>query len=72
VASVQQTGAQRNIAVSHALHILECDTNLMTSPLTKVYLWFPHIHFPFTAYIHLLHALKERPVGATQTRPGVS
>ncbi|GFF29381.1 C6 zinc finger domain protein [Aspergillus udagawae] len=64
MACVQQTGAQRNVAVSHVLRMLKCDTNLMTSPLTKVYLWFLHIHFPFPAYIHLLQDLKERPVGA--------
>jgi hypothetical protein len=61
---LQETGAQRNVAVSHALRILECDTNLMTSPLTKGYIWFLHVHFPFPAYIHLLQDLKERPVGA--------
>ncbi|KAJ5976769.1 C6 zinc finger domain protein [Penicillium viridicatum] len=60
--SVQQTDSQRNVGISHALRMLECDTNLMTSPLTKGYLWLVHLHFPFPAYIHLLQDLKRRPV----------
>ncbi|CAI7647343.1 unnamed protein product [Penicillium viridicatum] len=60
--SVQQIDSQRNVGISHALRMLECDTNLMTSPLTKGYLWLVHFHFPFPAYIHLLQDLKRRPV----------
>ncbi|KOS44959.1 hypothetical protein ACN38_g4076 [Penicillium nordicum] len=60
--SVLQTNSQRNVGISHALRMLECDTNLMTSPLTKGYLWLIHFHFPFPAYIHLLQDLKRRPV----------
>ncbi|RAL10654.1 C6 zinc finger domain protein [Aspergillus homomorphus CBS 101889] len=61
-AAVSQTDAQRNVGISHALRMLECDTKLMTSPLTKGYLWLVHFHFPFPAYIHLLQDLKKRPV----------
>ncbi|KXG53457.1 Transcription factor [Penicillium griseofulvum] len=60
--SVPQADTQRSIGISHALRMLECDTNLMTSPLTKGYLWFIHFHFPFLAYIHLLQSLKNRPL----------
>lgn len=60
--SVQQTDSQRNVGISHALRMLECDTNLMTSPLTEGYLWLVHFHFPFPAYIHLLQNLKKRPI----------
>lgn len=60
--SVQQTDSQHNVGISHALRMLECDTNLMASPLTKGYLWLVHFHFPFPAYIHLLQDLKRRPV----------
>lgn len=60
--SVQQTDVQRDTAVSNALSMLECDTNLMTSPLTKGYLWFVHLHFPFPAYIHIVRDLRMRPV----------
>ncbi|KAL2215030.1 fungal-specific transcription factor domain protein [Thermoascus aurantiacus ATCC 26904] len=59
--SVQQTDPQRNAAISHALRMLMCDTKLMTSPLTKGYLWLVHLHFPFPAYIHILQDLKKRP-----------
>lgn len=61
-ATVQQTDSQRNVGIYHALRMLECDTNLMTSPLTKGYLWLVHFHFPFPAYIHLLQNLKKRPM----------
>ncbi|KAJ9484144.1 hypothetical protein VN97_g9235 [Penicillium thymicola] len=60
--STQQTDTQRNVGISYALRMLECDTNLMTSPLTKGYLWLVHFHFPFPAYVHLLQGLKKRPV----------
>lgn len=60
--SVEQTDSQRNVGISHALRMVECDTHLMTSPLTKGYLWLVHFHFPFPAYIHLLQNLKSKPV----------
>lgn len=61
--SMQQTKAQRDAAISHALSILECDTKLMTSPLIKGYLWFVQFHFPLPAYIHIFQDMKRRPVG---------
>lgn len=60
--SIQQTDVQRDAAISHALSVLDCDTKLRTSPLTKRYLWFINFHFPFVAYIHLVQDLKMRPV----------
>ncbi|KAF2799291.1 hypothetical protein K505DRAFT_294967 [Melanomma pulvis-pyrius CBS 109.77] len=60
--SMLQTDAQRDAAVSHALRMLECDTKIMASTLTKGYLWFVHIHFPFLAYTHILQTLRKRPV----------
>ncbi|KAB8251457.1 hypothetical protein BDV35DRAFT_314459 [Aspergillus flavus] len=60
-ASVQQTDEQRDIAISHALIIIECDTKLMTSPLTKGYRWLTDFHFPFPAYIYILKDLRKRP-----------
>ena len=45
----------------HALAMLSCDTKLVSSPLTKGFLWFTHIHFPFVAYIHLVQDLTRRP-----------
>ncbi|BAE55468.1 unnamed protein product [Aspergillus oryzae RIB40] len=60
-ASVQQTDEQRDIAISHALIIIECDTKLMTSPLTIGYRWLTDFHFPFPAYIYILKDLRKRP-----------
>ncbi|KAL9090538.1 MAG: hypothetical protein Q9165_005299 [Trypethelium subeluteriae] len=59
--SVQQTDMQRNTAVSHALRILECDTKLMTSPLTKGYIWLVQFYFPFPEYLHIAQDLRKRP-----------
>ena len=59
--SVQQTDAQRDSAISYALNMLECCTKLVTSPLTKGYLWLVHLHFPFPAYIHIVQDLRKRP-----------
>ncbi|KAJ5170103.1 uncharacterized protein N7500_002886 [Penicillium coprophilum] len=61
-APVQQTDTQRSMGISYALHMLESDTKLMTSPLTKGYMWFIHIYFPFPAYIHILQSLKRWPI----------
>ncbi|THC93154.1 hypothetical protein EYZ11_007363 [Aspergillus tanneri] len=41
--------------------MLECDTKLMTSPLTKGYLWLVHPNFPFPAYILVLQDLRKWP-----------
>ena len=60
--SVYQTDAQRDAAISHALSMLECDTKIMTSPLTKRYLWLLHFYFPFIAYIQLVQYMSGRPV----------
>ena len=59
---IQQTDAQRNAAMSNALAMLECDTKLMTSPLTEGYRWQTYFHFPFPAYIHITQDLKKRPM----------
>ncbi|CAG7946914.1 unnamed protein product [Penicillium nalgiovense] len=60
-ASIKQTDTQRTVGISHALRMLECDSNLMKSPIIKRYLWLVDFHFPFPAYIHLLQDLKQRP-----------
>lgn len=59
--SAQQNDAQRKAAVSYALSMLECDTKLMSSPLTKGYLWLIHFEFPFPAYVHIFQDLRKRP-----------
>ncbi|KAF4632699.1 hypothetical protein G7Y89_g5427 [Cudoniella acicularis] len=60
--SAHQAEAQRDAAISYALNMLECDTKIMTSPLTKGFLWQIHFYFPFTAYIQIVKNLKRRPV----------
>jgi hypothetical protein len=60
--SVHQTQAQGDAAISYALSMLECDTKILTSPLTKGFLWLTHFYFPFPAYIQLLQDLRRRPV----------
>ena len=60
--SLHQAQAQRDAAISYALSMLECDTKLMTSPLTKGFMWLVHSYFPFTAYIQIVQHLKWRPV----------
>ncbi|CZR58747.1 related to C6 transcription factor [Phialocephala subalpina] len=59
--SMQPTDNQRDAAISHALRMLECDTKLMTSPLTKRFFWLIEYHFPFPSYIQILQDLKRRP-----------
>jgi hypothetical protein len=66
--SVPQTDTQRDTVVSHALRMLECDTKLMNSPLTKGYQWFLHLHFPFPAYFHIAQDLKRRPTAGHAER----
>lgn len=61
--SVRQTDTQQNMAIEYALQMLECDTNLMNSPLTKGYKWFNDFYFPFPAFVHILQDLRKRPSG---------
>jgi hypothetical protein len=60
--SVRRTEAQRDAATAHALRMLECDTKIMTSPLTKGFLWLNHFYFPFPAYIQIVQDLRRRPI----------
>ncbi|KAK6542281.1 hypothetical protein TWF694_006241 [Orbilia ellipsospora] len=46
---------------SHALTMLDCDTRLMTSPLTKGFNWYILFHFPFPAWVHVLQDLRHDP-----------
>lgn len=59
--SAQQTESERSAAVSHALSMLECETKLRTSPLTKGFLWHVDSNVPALAYVHILNGLKKRP-----------
>lgn len=59
--SMHQAEAQRDAAISYALCMLECDTKIVTSPLTKGFFWHINFYFPFPAYIHIVRTLKQRP-----------
>lgn len=56
-----RSDVQRNMAITNALRMLECDTMFRTSPLSTRFLWLIHLHFPFPAYIQLIQDLKRRP-----------
>ena len=58
--SVRPTDVQRNVALDYALSMLECDTKLRTSPLTKGYLWLVDFHPPALAYLHILNDMRKR------------
>ncbi|KAJ6439412.1 NAD dependent epimerase/dehydratase family protein [Purpureocillium lavendulum] len=56
-----QTDERRDLAMGLALRLLECDTQLMRSPLVGGYLWHLQLYFPFPAYMHILQDLRQRP-----------
>lgn len=58
-----QTNEQRDAILSYALRMLECDTALLSSPLTKGYRWLLQFHFPFPAYVRIVQDLRARPLG---------
>jgi hypothetical protein len=57
-----QTDVQSDAAISHALSMLDSDTKVINSSLTKGYRWLVHMYFPFVAYIHITQDLRRRPV----------
>lgn len=58
-----QTYEQSDAILSYALRMLECDTALLSSPLTKGYHWLIQFHFPFPAYVRIVQDLRARPIG---------
>ena len=50
----------RDAGLAHALRMLACDTNLITSPLTPPYRWSVHTHFPALAYMYIVQYLRKR------------
>ncbi|KAL5114742.1 hypothetical protein ACEQ8H_007359 [Pleosporales sp. CAS-2024a] len=61
--STERTDAQRSAGVSYALSMLECDTKIMSSRLTKGYRWLAYLNFPFPAYVFVVQELRRRPLG---------
>ncbi|CAK7275392.1 hypothetical protein SEPCBS119000_006670 [Sporothrix epigloea] len=50
----------RDVALNDALTVIEADTKIMTSPLTRGYRWLVHMYFPLLAYIYLTQELAQR------------
>lgn len=59
--SAQPTEVEREKATTFALTMLECDTQIMTSPLTKGFIWLSDMYFPFVAYNHIVQDMRRRP-----------
>jgi hypothetical protein len=59
--SMPQTDAQRDTLISIAILMLECDTKLRSSPLTKPFRWLVHLHFAAPAYLQIVQDLRMRP-----------
>ncbi|CEJ56032.1 hypothetical protein PMG11_02258 [Penicillium brasilianum] len=59
-----QKARESDFPMLYAFKILESDTKIMSSPLTKGFTWFLHSHFPLPAYIHVVQELIKQP-----TRP---
>lgn len=61
--SVARTETQRDIATSYALRVLQCDTKIMASPISRGFVWLQHLYFPFPAYLQVAQDLRTRPLG---------
>lgn len=48
-------------AVSYALEMLDSNTKLRTSPLTKGYMWLVDLYLPALAYQYILNILRKAP-----------
>lgn len=56
------TDIERSTANAYALTIIECDTSLRSSPLTRGFLWAVELWYsPVLAYLHILNGLAKRP-----------
>lgn len=62
----KQADLEHDTATSHALHLIECDTKIMTSPLSERFRWFNRFYFPFPAYLQISQDIILRP-GNKQT-----
>lgn len=59
--SVKPTEGDYNAAARSAIRMLECNTKMMTSPLTKGFAWLNQMYFLFPGYYQLAQDLKRRP-----------
>ncbi|KAF2168448.1 hypothetical protein M409DRAFT_21198 [Zasmidium cellare ATCC 36951] len=63
-----QTTTQRDAAIIHAITILDCDTRLASSLLTKGFFWQLYFNFPFPSYMHIVSDLQKRPLAEPAER----
>lgn len=59
-----QAAKQSDTPMVYAFKVLESDTKIISSPLTKGFAWFLHSHFPLPAYIHIVQELIKQPTRA--------
>ncbi|KAL8671005.1 MAG: hypothetical protein Q9168_004476 [Polycauliona sp. 1 TL-2023] len=59
--STQPPEFDHDAATDSAIRLLDSDTKLMTSPLTKGFIWLNHMYFPFPGYYQIVQDLKRRP-----------
>ena len=62
MSTMPQNETDRDAAISHAIRYIECDTQLLSSPLTKRFEWFVKTYSFFPAYIHIVQDLRKRPL----------
>ncbi|KAK0709941.1 hypothetical protein B0T26DRAFT_786864 [Lasiosphaeria miniovina] len=67
--SSQLSDAQRDAAMEYPFAMLHAHTQLLVAPrLTARFAWLVRYFFPFPAYVHIVHDLRRRPLGALADR----
>jgi hypothetical protein len=66
--SAHQTDAEKDRAVSQALRYIECDTQILSSPLCRRFEWYTKMYSFFPAYIHVIQDLRKRPMQSQAQR----
>lgn len=59
----RQTDVQYELALAYALRVIHSDTVIMSSPLTKGFLWLHYQYFPFQAYLVVCRTIQTLPHG---------
>ena len=62
VGKEKQTDAELDLSMGYARRMLECDTKLMTSPVTHGFRWMVTMYQPVPAYYFLFSELRARPL----------
>ncbi|KAH7137389.1 fungal-specific transcription factor domain-containing protein [Dactylonectria estremocensis] len=66
--SAKPSDAELDAIMVHTIAMLESDTKLMTSPLTKGYRWLLEKYFPLPAYMQIARDLRQRPISQKAER----